>query len=135
MRARTAERLGLRAAPWLLWFGVLGGAVAWSLHTVVDWGLEETVCRSGNDDVLGLPLRAVLGVLSLLFLALSIAATVVAYVLWRRLSGAPAGDGVAEIRRGRASFMALVGLVGNVLFTLMVLMSTVAVLVIPVCVS
>ncbi|MDP5181812.1 hypothetical protein QOZ88_04115 [Blastococcus sp. BMG 814] len=134
MRA-AAERAGLRAAPWLLWFGVLGGGIAWTLHTVVDWGLEETVCRSGNDDLLGLPLRPVLGVLSLLFLALAVASTVVAYVLWRRLSVAPAGDDLAELRRGRASFMALVGLVADVLFTLMVLMSSVAVLVIPVCVS
>ncbi|SFE83214.1 hypothetical protein SAMN05216574_10698 [Blastococcus tunisiensis] len=125
--------MGLRAAPWLLWFGVLGGGVAWSLHTVVDWGLEETVCRSGHDEVLGLPLRPVLFVLAVLFLAVSLLSTLASHVVWRRLRGAPADGDRAALRRQRASFMALVGLVGNVLFTIMLVMSTVAVLVIPVC--
>jgi hypothetical protein len=130
--AGRAERLGLRAAPWLLWFGVLGGGVAWSLHTVVDWGLEETVCRAGNDELLGLPLRPVLGVLTVLFLALSVASTVVAYGLWRRLPGT-ADDDLQQLRRDRAHFMAVVGLVADVLFTIMIAMAGVAVLVIPVC--
>lgn len=133
MKAPATERLGLRAAPWLLWFGVLGGAVAWSLHTVVDWGIEETVCRSGHDELLGLPLRPVLFVLSVLFLALSVAATLTAYVLWRRLNGAPAADELAALRQQRAAFMAVVGLVGDLLFTTMILMSAIAVLIIPEC--
>jgi hypothetical protein len=133
--ARTPERLGLRAAPWLLWFGVLGGAVAWSLHTVVDWGLEETVCRAGNDEVLGLPLRPLLFVLSVVFLALSIVSTVVAYGLWRKLVGASVHDDLDAVRNQRATFMAVVGLAADVLFTLMIAMGTAAVVVIPVCTS
>jgi hypothetical protein len=133
VKAPPVERLGLRAAPWLLWFGVLGGGIAWSLHTTVGWGLEETVCRSGHDEILGLPLRPVLGVLTLAFLTLSVAATVVAYVSWRRLDGAPAGDEVSALRQRRASFMAVVGFVADLLFSTMILMSAIAVLVIPVC--
>jgi hypothetical protein len=129
----SPQRFGLRAAPWLLWFGVLGGGVAWSLHTIVDWGIEETVCRSGHDELLGVPLRPVLLVIALLFLAVSVAATVVAHRLWRRLDGAPAEDDLQALRQQRAGFMAVVGLVGDVLFTTMLVMSTVAILVIPVC--
>jgi hypothetical protein len=135
VKAPSAERLGLRAAPWLLWFAVLGGAVAWSLHTIVDWGLEETVCRAGHDEVLGVPLRPLLLVLSLLFLLMAVASTLVAYGLWRRLDAAPADDDLGVLRRRRASFMALIGVVLGLLSTTMIAMSTVAVLVIPVCAS
>ncbi|WP_158550704.1 hypothetical protein [Geodermatophilus sp. TF02-6] len=131
--ASPAERLGLRAAPWLLWFGVLGGGVAWSLHTIVDWGIEDTVCRSGHDEVLGIPLRPVLAVLALLFLVVSVASTVVAHRLWRSLDGAPADGQVQALRQQRAAFMAVIGLVADVLFTIMLVMSLVAVFVIPVC--
>lgn len=133
MSASSSGRTGLRAAPWLLWFGVLGAAGAWSLHTVVDWGIEETVCRSGHDELLGLPLRPVLFVLALVFLAVSVASTVVAYALWRRLDGAPAGDELGALRQQRAGFMALVGVAMDVLFVLMVAMSAVSILVIPEC--
>lgn len=133
MSAPSSQRPGLRAAPWLLWFGVLGAGVAWSLHTVVDWGIEETVCRSGHDGLLGLPLRPVLFVLALVFLAVAVASTVVAYGLWRKLDGAPADDDLSALRQQRAAFMAVVGVVMDVLFVLMVAMSAVSILVIPEC--
>ena len=48
----TAE-LRRKAAPWLLWFAVLGGAVAWSAHLLLGWGLEEIACSpvSAGPDV------------------------------------------------------------------------------------
>jgi CBS domain containing-hemolysin-like protein len=135
---RTAERLGLRAAPWLLWFGVLGGAVAWSLHTVADWGLDETVCRSGNDSVGPIPLRVLLFVLAVVFLAISLASLAVAYLQWRRRGAATAQDGPADdevqaLRQRRAGFMAVIGVVANVLFALMLAASAVAILILPAC--
>lgn len=133
MTVPSGSRLGLRAAPWLLWFGVLGSAVAWSLHTVVDWGIDETVCRSGHDEMAGVPLRPLLGGLSLLFFAVSVASTVVAYRLWRQLDGAEAVDDLQALRQHRASFMALVGFVAGILFTLMTLFSSIAVLVFSAC--
>jgi hypothetical protein len=134
--ARTTPpptRPGLRAAPWLLWFGVLGGAAAWSLHTIVDWGINETVCRAGHTEMVGLPLRSLLGGLSLVFLLLGVVSLVVSYRLWRRLDRAVTDDDLQELRRRRAAFMAVVGVVANVLFVLMLACSAVAVLVLPAC--
>lgn len=138
MSPRTAQRLGLRAAPWLLWFGVLGGAVAWSLHTVTDWGIDETVCRSGNDSIGPVPLRPLLFVLAVVFLGFSVAAMAVAFVQWRRLEGATARDGMADgqvqaLRRRRAAFMAVIGFVANILFALMLAASAIAILILPAC--
>jgi hypothetical protein len=117
---------------------VLGGAVAWSLHTIVDWGLDETVCRSGNDSVGPIPLRVLLFVLAVVFLAISLASLAVAYLQWRRLDAATAQDGTADdevqaLRQRRAGFMAVIGVVANVLFALMLAASAVAILILPAC--
>ena len=147
----TRTRLGLRAAPWLLWYGVLGGATAWSLHTIVDWGIDETVCRSGHSSMVGVPLRPLLLGLSLFFLVLAIGSAVIAYRHWRILDAANRSDEFSEdwkthdiapgqgesavlaLRRRRASFMALIGLVVDALFILMLVFSVAATLVLPVC--
>jgi hypothetical protein len=136
--APTRARLGLRAAPWVLWFGVLGGAVAWSLHTVADWGIDETVCRSGHAEMVGVPLRPLLAGLALLFLAVTVWSGLVSFRHWRRLSAGPLpgeqeGDEVAALRRRRAGFMAQIGFVANVIFALMLVTSATAVLILPAC--
>lgn len=133
MSAPTTARLGLRAAPWLLWYGVLGGAVAWSLHTVVDWGIDETVCRSGHDTIGAIPLSALLAGLTLLFLVLALLSMGIAFRQWRRLKDAVTEDAVEALRLRRAGFMALVGFAANVTFVLMLAASTVAVFVLPAC--
>ena len=129
----STTRPGLRAASGLLWFGVLGGAVAWSLHSIVDWGINETVCRSGHEEMAGVPLRPLLAGLSLLFLVVCLASLVAAYRQWRRLDGAPADDELAALRLRRATFMAVIGIGANVLFALMLVCSTIAIFVLPVC--
>lgn len=134
----TTTRPGLRAAPWVLWFGVLGGAVAWSLHTVADWGIDETVCRSGHDELAGVPLRPLLGGLALLFLVVCVVSGGVSFRHWRRLSAAGGradedGGALAGLRLRRASFMALIGFVANVIFAMMLLLSGIAVLILPAC--
>jgi len=126
-------RLGLRAAPWLLWFGVLGGAAAWSLHTLVQWGIDETVCRSGHDEIAGIPLRPLLIGVSVLLLLLDLAATSVSYRQWRTLREAEGADSRSALGLERAGFMALVGFVGNIVFGLMLACAIVTVLVFPVC--
>lgn len=131
--ASTPTRLGLRAAPWLLWFGVLGGAVAWSLHTLVDWSIDETTCRSGHTSVNGVPLRPLLAGIALFFVVVCALAVVVAYRQWRRLDGAPADDEIQAMRQRRAAFMAVIGIWGNLLFLVMIVCSAVAILVFPAC--
>jgi hypothetical protein len=120
-----------RAAPWLLWFGVLGGVAAWTAHLLVAWGLEEIACGSGSrsTDVLGVPLAVAITAVTVVALAVAVAALVVAWRLWRRTD--VAADG--EVRMGRANFMALVGLWADVLFTLGILYGAVALLFIRPC--
>jgi hypothetical protein len=129
----TTTRLGLRAAPWLLWFGVLGGSVAWSLHTVIDWSLDETTCRAGHTAVNGIPLRPLLAGIAMFFVAICVLATVVAYRQWRRLDGAPADSEVQALAQRRAAFMAVIGFVANLIFLVMLICATVAILFFPAC--
>lgn len=105
----TAE-LRRRAAPLLLWFAVLGGAVAWSAHLLVGWGLEEIACSpvSAGPEVLGVSLTVWIGVLTVVLGAVTVAAGLLAWRFWR-LEGA-----------GRAGFMARFGLAANALFLLMI---------------
>lgn len=125
--------LGLRAAPWLLWFGVFGGAVAWSLHTVVDWSIDETTCRSGHSSIGSIPLFPLLLSISLFFLLVTAASTVVSWRHWRRTSAADELHGLTALRNDRVHLMALVGLVMNVFFLMMVAFGAIDVLVFPVC--
>jgi hypothetical protein len=126
-------RLGLRAAPWLLWFGVLGGAVAWSAHTLVDWSIDETTCRSGSTDLAGVPLKPVLIGTTLAFLLVSVVATVVAWRQWHVLRATEGTDPLAQLRLQRAGFMALVGFAADVVFTLILICTAISVFVFPVC--
>jgi hypothetical protein len=126
-------RLGLRAAPWLLWFGVLGGALAWTAHTLVDWSIDETTCRAGATDLAGVPMRPVLIGTTLAFLLVSVVATVVAWRQWHVLRAAEGEDPLSQLRLHRAGFMALVGFAADVVFTLILICTATAVFVFPVC--
>ena len=140
----TAE-LRRKAAPWLLWFAVLGGAVAWSAHLLLGWGLEEIACSpvSAGPDVLGVSLSVWIGVLTGVLAAVTVAAGLLAYRFWRQ-SGATdpnsriePGGGDPEpqerIRGGRAGFMALFGLAANALFLLIILYGGVSLLLLRPC--
>jgi hypothetical protein len=126
-------RLGLRAAPWLLWFGVLGGAAAWTAHTLVDWSIDETTCRAGATDLAGVPMKPVLIGTTLAFLLVSVVATVVAWRQWHVLRAAEGTDQLSELRLQRAGFMALVGFASDVVFSLILVCTAISVLVFPVC--
>ena len=140
----TAE-LRRKAAPWLLWFAVLGGAVAWSAHLLLGWGLEEIACSpvSAGPDVLGVSLSVWIGVLTGVLAAVTVAAGLLAYRFWRQAGAAdpntriePAGGGPEPpelIRGGRAGFMALFGLAANALFLLIIVYGGVSLLLLRPC--
>lgn len=131
--SRTPQRLGLRAAPWLLWFGVLGGALAWTAHTLVNWSIDETTCRSGSTHLAGIPLKPLLIGTTLAFLLVSVIATGVAWRQWHSLRDAAGDDPRSELRLQRAGFMALVGFGANVVFSLILVCTAIAVFVFPEC--
>jgi hypothetical protein len=134
-----------RAAPLLLWFAVLGGAVAWSAHLLIGWGLEEIACSpvSAGPDVLGVSLSVWIGALTVALGAVTVAAGLLAYRLWRqegtldpKVHIEPGGaDPEPEelVRSGRAGFMALFGLAANALFLLMILYGGVSLLLLRPC--
>jgi hypothetical protein len=140
----TAE-LRRKAAPWLLWFAVLGGAVAWSAHLLLGWGLEEIACSpvSAGPDVLGVSLTVWIGVLTVVLGAVTVAAGLLAYRFWRQSGAADPntriepGGGDPEpqslIRGGRTGFMALFGLAANALFLLMIVYGGVSLLLLRPC--
>jgi hypothetical protein len=107
--------------------------VAWSLHTVVDWGIDETTCRSGHSSIGPVGLTPLLLGVSLFFLVVTAASTAVSWRHWRRLSQAEGLEGLPELRRTRARMMSVVGLVMNVFCLMMVGFGVVDVLVFPAC--
>jgi hypothetical protein len=134
-----------KAAPWLLWFAVLGGAVAWSAHLLIGWGLEEIACSpvSAGPDVLGVSLTVWIGVLTAALAAVTAAAGLLAYRFWRQGGAADPntriepGGSEAEpqelIRGGRAGFMALFGMAANALFLLIIVYGGVSLLLLRPC--
>lgn len=100
--SRTARRLG----PWLLWFAVLGGPLAWALHLFLAWGAVELACLGRRSEVLGLPLRGYVALVTVLPLLVALTATALAWRLRSRLARVHDDDR----RRERAGFTAGVGL-------------------------
>jgi hypothetical protein len=121
---QVATEAARKFAPWLLWFGVLGGAAAWTVHLVLGWGVVELTCTSGHDEVWGIPLRWFAALLTLLPGLVVLAALAVTWRLHRH-DLADVQDAGRKIRR--AAFMAEVGLWINGLALLMVVFGGVAV--------
>ncbi|HEX2298281.1 MAG TPA: hypothetical protein VHH34_07160 [Pseudonocardiaceae bacterium] len=110
--SRTPSRPARRVGPWLLWFAVLGGSLAWALHLFVGWAVLELACLRGHSTVLGLPLRGFAALATGLPLLLAVAATGLAWRL-RRRCGPSGGEEQQDRALGRARFMADVGLALN----------------------
>lgn len=120
-----ARRLGGR----LMWFAVLGGAVAWTLHLFVGWGTEELVCASGHTTVAGVPVEAVIGTGVVLPALVTVAALGLSLRAWRHTSPASRDDR----RMGRAALLALVGVWANALFLTIIVVGGAALLVFAPC--
>lgn len=125
----TARRRRLGSA--LTWFGVVGGALAWTAHLLGAWAINELTCGVGRTTVAGVPLVAVMWVTVIVPALVTAAALAISTLLWRRESAAAHQRG--DRGYGRASMMGLVGLGANVLFLAIIVAGGAAVLVLPVC--
>lgn len=125
------------AGGWLLWFGVLGGAIAWTAHEIAAWSTVELTCASGHRNVAGAPLSLVVAIMVVLPLALAVAALATSWVAWRRLSAAQAEQvqrtGGSERGISRATFMAAVAMGINLLFIAIIAFGGASVAVFPPC--
>lgn len=122
----AAQKLG----GWLLWFAVLGGALAWSVHLILAWGIDENACARGESDALGMPLRVVLALSAIVPGLVAVASLAAAVLSWRRLRGAGVEAGR---RRQRAAFMAMFAVWADLLFLAIIVFGGIAVAVLPTC--
>jgi hypothetical protein len=106
-----------------LWFGVFGAPVAWSVQTLVNYGLASYACFPALAP-LREPLYAglwwILLLVGLAALAVEIAAIRVAWESWRRTRNETGGGHhhALESGEGRTRFMALAGLMSGALLLL-----------------
>jgi hypothetical protein len=131
MSAPPGHRTRL-AGGLLLWYGVLGGAVAWAAHLLVGWGMDELACAAGSDRVAALPLWQAVGLAVLIPALLTAGSLVVAVLVWRRTARAQRA-GAGDRSYDRARMLATVGIWADLLFLAIIVLGGIAVLVFPPC--
>jgi hypothetical protein len=128
--SETSERAH-RIGGLLMWFAVLGGALSWTVHLFVAWGVDELACGGGRTTVDGVPVRVVVGAGVVLPALVTAAALLVAWRAWRRTTAAKRGDD--DRRMERTGMLALVGVCANLLFLSIIVAGGAAVLVFAPC--
>ena len=101
-----------------LWFGVLAGPAAWSVQTLIGGELPEFGCApgAGPQEVYGVGIEAIIRAATGVLAAITVAGGVVSYVCWRRTRAE------ASSRHDRAAWMALAGVMTNVVFFVVILL-------------
>jgi hypothetical protein len=110
--------------PASLWFGVLGGAGAWTVHLLGAYLIAEFGCETGTDrhTVAGIMLPAwLLLALTALMLAIGVASTWIALRLRGRLR---ATDDLSDPRIAAPRHLAHAGFLTSGLFTLIILIQS-----------
>ncbi|MBW3634144.1 MAG: hypothetical protein KY456_14055 [Chloroflexi bacterium] len=110
---------------WPLWFGVLGGPIAWSLHLVISYLLVRPVCWDGG--ILALHL------ISLGLVLTALAAAAVSWRQWR--SARDSADADMHGTGSRVGFMAVFGILSGVLFAVATVVAWVPIFLIGPCVE
>lgn len=104
-QGETEHQLGIERAPTgRLLFGLLGGAVAWSLHFLGSYALASIGCVAGWRG-----LRTVLAVETSVLGAIALWSTLVALREWRRVSGGQPLDLALGEPRGWFAFLMVTG--------------------------
>ena len=116
----------------LLWFGVLGGAVAWAVHLLAAWPLDELTCAAGSERVSAVPLWLAVGLAVVVPALVTVGSLLVAVLIWRRTARAQAA-GTEDRAYGRSRMLAVVGVWANLLFLAIIVLGGIAVLVLPPC--
>jgi hypothetical protein len=124
-----------REAPRWLWFGVLGGPLAWTVHEVAAWLFVELTCTEGAPGFLGLSLNLITVLTTVVPLAFALASWWVAWRATRTLKRREAETDHAGTPRRlpRALFMAQLGAWMDALAILMILYDGAAVVTLAPC--
>lgn len=117
----------------VLWFGILAGPIAWSLHLNVSYFIASLPCNTtfGGSSIAGIPVVDV--VLALVGLALALVILAAAHGAWegrRAIAQIPSEGGTRTDRDvpdpwSRAGFMSLIGLTLSALFLVAILVASV----------
>jgi len=131
MQARPDARTRLIGGL-LLWYGVLGGAVAWAVHLMIAWPLDELTCAAGGENVSGVPLWQAVALAVLIPALVAVGSLLVAVLALQRTARAQS-TGDDERAFGRSRMLAVIGIWSNLLFLTIIVLGGVAVLVLPPC--
>jgi hypothetical protein len=121
-----------------LWFGLFGAPIVWSLQLMLGYGLVAYACFPGSEPR-AVPmfggLRSMVALVSVVALAVALAAGATAWRSWRATRREHPGDQEAllEVGEGRTRFMALAGMLVSGLFVLGVIMNTIPLFIMPLC--
>jgi hypothetical protein len=113
--------------PFLLWFGLLGAPLAWTVQHIFGFGLTQAACSLASRGS-SVPVDSLTLVATIVATAIGVlagAAAVAAFVATR--------DAGTELPGARIQFLATVGVVVTPIFLCIVLMSGISVLVLPEC--
>ena len=119
--AREITRAETRGSA-LLWFGVLGGPIAWATQLILTYSLEEwfacAPATTDRGDVLGLDVTTVALLITAVLTVVAAASGLVALGCYRKLQN----NGGDEIR-SRARWMAVAGMMNSILYVIIILAS------------
>ncbi|WP_363346039.1 hypothetical protein [Methylocystis echinoides] len=127
-----------RVSDSVLFSALLAAPLAWSAQLLINYGLASEACfprEAPKSAPIWGSLHAELLAINLLALAIAIAATIVSYVIWRRVSEEAAGGHahLVEAGEGRTRFFAIWGVWSGVWFILQIIFGTVAAVGVPGC--
>ncbi len=118
-----------------LWFGVLGGPLAWVGHLGVNYSLEEwfACSESAHEEgkILGVGVKTVSVVFNSAMLALAALAGLAAYTCWKKLQARSGNEDDDTIERAR--WMAFAGMVEAALFVGIIVLGYLPSLTLDVC--
>jgi uncharacterized membrane protein YfcA len=117
-RTRDLEdRYTEKGRVWLLWWGFLGGFVAWKLHLMVSYMLVPFACWHD--------LSIVIDIASLALVLIALSSAWVSWGTWKEVGGHPLGEGGYDESTtpviGRTRFMAISGVIVGAFTALVIL--------------
>jgi DUF917 family protein len=123
-----------------LWFGLGGGAAAWSVLTIVNYAIASQQCYPRMAP-LALPMMGARNLSMVLFatsgaaIVIGVIATIVAFRSWRRTSNESGGSThwALETGEGRTRFMAVSGLMASAVFLLAIIVETISIVTVHPC--
>ncbi len=127
-----------RVSDGLLFSALLASPLAWSAQLLLNYGLASHACFPNwtpkASPIWGWLYSSLLAI-NLAALAIAIAATVVSFVMWRRVSEEAAGghEHLLDAGQGRTRFFAIWGVWAGVWFIIQILFGTIAAVGVPGC--